>query len=56
MTAWDVLIVGAGPAGCATALALRQAGVARVALLDLQAPAPAAPAAAPAPLRLAETA
>lgn len=30
----DVLIIGAGPAGCATALALRQAGVEHVALLD----------------------
>lgn len=29
----DVLIVGAGPAGASTALALRQAGVARVAML-----------------------
>lgn len=32
--ALDVLILGAGPAGCATALALRQRGVARVMLVD----------------------
>jgi 2-polyprenyl-6-methoxyphenol hydroxylase-like FAD-dependent oxidoreductase len=30
----DVLICGAGPAGCATALALRQQGVAHVAVVD----------------------
>lgn len=30
----DVLILGAGPAGCAVALALRQAGCARVVLVD----------------------
>lgn len=41
-TALDVLIVGAGPAGCATALALRQAGVRRVALLEAR-PEGAAP-------------
>lgn len=32
--ALDVLILGAGPAGCATALALRRRGVARVMLVD----------------------
>lgn len=48
---WDVIIVGAGPAGCATALALRRAGVHRVALLDTR----AAPGALRPP-RLAETA
>lgn len=32
--ALDVLILGAGPAGCATALALRRRGVARVLLVD----------------------
>jgi len=32
--ALDVLILGAGPAGCATALALRRQGVARVMLVD----------------------
>lgn len=30
----DVLVLGAGPAGCAVALALRQAGCARVVLVD----------------------
>ncbi|MCD2339448.1 tryptophan 7-halogenase [Ideonella azotifigens] len=34
MTPLDVLICGAGPAGCATALALRQAGVRDVGLVD----------------------
>lgn len=34
MTPLDALICGAGPAGCATALALRQAGVQHVALID----------------------
>jgi flavin-dependent dehydrogenase len=34
VTQVDVLICGAGPAGCATALALRQAGVAQVGLVD----------------------
>lgn len=34
MPALDVLILGAGPAGCATALALRRRGVARVMLVD----------------------
>jgi flavin-dependent dehydrogenase len=48
--ALDVLVVGAGPAGSATALALRQAGVARVALLEAR-PAAAAPG-----WRLGETA
>ena len=33
-TSLDVLVCGAGPAGCAAALALRQAGVAHVALVD----------------------
>ena len=46
----DVLIVGAGPAGCATALALRQAGVGRVALLDARSPTQ------PSDWRLGETA
>jgi 2-polyprenyl-6-methoxyphenol hydroxylase-like FAD-dependent oxidoreductase len=32
---WDVLVVGAGPAGCAAALAARQMGAANVALIDL---------------------
>lgn len=30
----DVLVCGAGPAGCSTALALRRAGVARIAVVD----------------------
>jgi 2-polyprenyl-6-methoxyphenol hydroxylase-like FAD-dependent oxidoreductase len=34
VTQVDVLICGAGPAGCATALALRQAGIAQVGLVD----------------------
>jgi len=34
MTPLEVLICGAGPAGCATALALRQAGVEHVGLVD----------------------
>lgn len=34
MTPFDVLICGAGPAGCATALALRQSGVEHVGLVD----------------------
>jgi flavin-dependent dehydrogenase len=34
MTPLDVLICGAGPAGCATAVALRQAGVEHVGLVD----------------------
>lgn len=34
MTQLDALICGAGPAGCATALALRQAGVEHVGLVD----------------------
>ena len=32
--AWNVAIVGAGPAGCATALALARAGVERVCVID----------------------
>jgi len=34
VTQVDVLVCGAGPAGCATALALRRAGVAQVGLVD----------------------
>jgi len=37
--AFDVLILGAGPAGCATALALRARGVERVLLVDRAPPA-----------------
>jgi flavin-dependent dehydrogenase len=37
--AFDVLILGAGPAGCATALALRARGVERVLLVDRAEPA-----------------
>lgn len=31
---WDVAIVGGGPAGCATALALRQVGIDRTCIID----------------------
>ncbi|WP_221794299.1 tryptophan 7-halogenase [Oceanobacter mangrovi] len=34
MSDYDVVIVGAGPAGCATALALQGAGVGRILLID----------------------
>lgn len=49
MKALDVLVCGAGPAGCATAFALRQAGVERVGLVDwpLQRPWPVGESATP---------
>lgn len=49
--ALDVLVIGAGPAGAATALALRQAGVAAVGLIQ-----PPAPLRQPQRFRLSESA
>lgn len=40
---FDVLIAGAGPAGCATALALVAAGIEKIALVDRAEPAPFIP-------------
>lgn len=43
MTDFDVVILGAGPAGCATALALRKRGIEKILIVDRAAPKPFIP-------------